>query len=258
MYWNLLLIFLIVALILSSIGFYKYVYFLSVGYGLAISGISVAVIITMFKNFNAIDFVLAILLFLYGIRLSGFLIFRELKSKQYKKTLNNAMKTQEKMNVFVKLSIWISVAVLYTAQVCPVFYRVANKSEDMIIPIIGIIISLVGLVVETMADLEKSKQKLLNPKMVATKKLYSVVRCPNYLGEILFWTGIFVSGVTSLNRIGQWLLAIISYVSIVSIMINGAKRLEKGQNQRYGNNEEYIKYRDKTPILFPLIHIYHL
>ncbi|MCF0128257.1 MAG: steroid reductase, partial [Pseudobutyrivibrio sp.] len=48
------------------------------------------------------------------------------------------------------------------------------------------------------------------------------------------------------------------YVCIVYIMVDGAKRMEKGHIERYGNKEEYQNYANKTPILIPLIPLYHL
>ena len=94
--------------------------------------------------------------------------------------------------------------------------------------------------------------------MVATKGLYKIVRCPNYFGEILFWTGVFVSGITAYRRVGQWIMAILALIAIVYIMFNGAQRLEKRQNERYGNDPAYREYVNKTPIILPLIPIYHL
>jgi hypothetical protein len=41
-------------------------------------------------------------------------------------------------------------------------------------------------------------------------------------------------------------------------MFNGAQRLEKRQMERYGDNEEYNTYANKTPIIIPLLPIYHL
>ena len=41
-------------------------------------------------------------------------------------------------------------------------------------------------------------------------------------------------------------------------MFDGAKRLEKRQNKRYGGDPEYDAYASKTPIILPLVPIYHL
>ena len=94
--------------------------------------------------------------------------------------------------------------------------------------------------------------------MVATKGLYKMCRCPNYLGEIIFWTGVFVSGIPCYAGVGQWIMAIFAYIAIVFIMFNGAQRLEKRQMARYGANDEYNTYANKTPIIIPLLPIYHL
>ena len=72
--------------------------------------------------------------------------------------------------------------------------------------------------------------------MVATQGLYRLVRCPNYLGEIIFWTGVFVGALDALTGAGQWILAVLAYLCIVMVMVNGAQRLEKRQHARYGSD----------------------
>ena len=58
--------------------------------------------------------------------------------------------------------------------------------------------------------------------------------------------------------VGQWITAVLAYICIVFIMFNGAQRLEKRQMARYGENEEYNTYANKTPIIIPFLPIYHL
>ncbi len=263
MYWDILLIICIVCAVLCAVGFYKYVYFLSIGYGFAIAGGGLTVLIITLKNgwAEGVTFLLILqtLLFLaYGARLSGFLLVREIKNAAYRKTLKEATGNDKKIPVFVSISIWVCVAILYTAQVSPMLFRYANGSKDIVLPIIGIIISVCGLCLESLADKQKSEQKKKDPNMVATKGLYKMVRCPNYLGEIIFWTGVFVSGITTYTGIGQWLMAVIAYICIIYIMFNGAQRLEKRQMARYGNDKAYNAYADKTPIIIPFLPIYHV
>lgn len=261
--WTYLGIILAVCAVLCAVGFYKFVYFLSIGYGFAIAGGGIAILILAVANGWSDGVlwlaILQMLLFLaYGIRLSGFLLVREIKNAAYRKTLKEATGNDKKMPVFVLATIWVCVAILYTAQVSPMFYRYFNQSKDILIPVVGMVISVLGLVLETVADNQKSAQKKENPDMVATKGLYKIVRCPNYLGEIIFWTGVFISGMTTYAGAGQWIMAIVAFVCIVFIMFNGAQRLEKRQMERYGENEEYNAYADKTPIIIPLLPVYHL
>ena len=137
-------------------------------------------------------------------------------------------------------------------------FRVVNSSEDIILPLVGVVISLAGIIIEASADRQKSQQKKERPDMVATKGLYKIVRCPNYFGEITFWTGVFIGGISTYSTPGQWITASLAYIAIVYIMFNGAQRLEKRQMKRYGDNKEYKTYADKTPIIIPFLPIYHL
>ncbi len=260
--WSLLGILAIVCAVLSAVGFYKFVYFLSIGYGFAVAGGGIAILVMAFVNPTATPIWLLLIqaaLFLaYGIRLSGFLLVREIKSASYKKTFKEVSGDGKKMPFFVLFTIWVSVTVLYVAQVSPMLFRYDNGAADLVLPLIGIVISVLGLVLETVADNQKSAQKKVRPDMVATEGLYKLCRCPNYLGEIIFWTGVFIAGITAYATVGQWITAILAYVCIVYIMFNGAQRLEKRQMGRYGENEEYNNYANKTPIIIPFLPIYHL
>ena len=264
--WSLLGILYIVCAVLCAVGFYKFVYFLSIGYGFAVAGGGIAILVMALITPTAaplwILLIQAALFLAYGIRLSGFLLVRELKNITFKKTDvakdTLAKNGEKKMPVFVLATIWIVVAALYVTQVSPMLFRYDNGCTDILLPIIGFVVSIGGLVLESIADNQKSQQKKERPDMVATKGLYKMCRCPNYLGEIIFWTGVFISGITAYQGVGQWIMAIFAYIAIVFIMFNGAQRLEKRQMARYGKDEEYNTYANKTPIIIPLLPIYHL
>lgn len=256
--WEYLWILAVVSAVLCAVGFYKFVYFLSIGYGFAIAGLGVAILLLFRQQVALVHGIQCLLFLAYGVRLSGFLLYREIKNAAYRKTLAEATTAEKGMPIFVKACIWVFVTVLYVAQVSPVFYRQYNGAGDTLLPWIGVLISIAALVIESLADKQKSDQKAKRPDMVATEGLYKLVRCPNYFGEILFWTGVLVGGLSALQGVGQWLMGILSYIAIVFIMFNGAQRLEKRQLARYGNRPEYQAYADKTPIILPLLPIYHL
>ena len=260
--WTHLGIFFVLSLLVCLCGFKKYVYFMSIGYGFSVAVIGAAMavmsLIGIYPAAGLAHYLQFALFVIYGFRLSGFLLIRELKNAAYRKTLAEATGDESKMPIFVKVVMWLTMGVLYTAQTSGVAFRLFNGAESTICQWIGIAISLFGIILEAIADQQKSAQKAKRPDMVATEQLYKIVRCPNYFGEILFWTGITVSSLDILQGIGQWITVIIAYILIVFIMFNGAQRLEKRQMKRYGNNAEYKAYADKTPIIIPLLPIYHL
>ena len=260
--WGHLGIFFALSLLVCLCGFKKYVYFMSIGYGFSVAVIGAAMavmsIMGVYPAAGIAHYLQFALFVIYGFRLSGFLLIREIKNASYRKTLAEATGDESKMPIFVKFFMWIFMGVLYVAQTSGVAFRLFNGAEGTVCQWIGIGISAFGIILEAIADQQKSKQKAERPDMVATKQLYKIVRCPNYFGEILFWTGVTVSALDILQGVGQWITAIIAYILIVFIMFNGAQRLEKRQMARYGNNEEYKTYADKTPIIIPLLPVYHL
>ena len=85
--------------------------------------------------------------------------------------------------------------------------------------------------------------------------LFRLVRCPNYLGEMIFWTGVFLSGIGAV-RGWQWLVCLLGYGGIIFVMFSGARRLEVRQNKNYGKDPEYQKYVKTVPILLPFVPLY--
>lgn len=263
------LVLFIAALIFCCVGFKEFVWFMSVGYGLSVCGIGLANIIVIltggslgslsFAELSGLPLWIAIaqsVLFVgYGIRLGGFLLIRELKNAAYKKTLQEASGAEPP--IFVKVVMWLLMGALYLAQTAGLNYRIHNDSDAVILPIVGLVISLIGVITEATADKQKGAQKKADPNMVATKGLFKLVRCPNYFGEVTFWTGTFISGLSSYHGFGQWLVAIIGYIAIVYIMFNGCQRLDKRQSKRLAGNPEFEKYATSTPILIPFIPWYY-
>jgi len=260
--WTHLGIFFGLSLLVCLCGFKKYVYFMSIGYGFSVAVIGAAMavmsLIGLYPGAGIAHYIQYALFVIYGFRLSGFLLIREIKNAAYRKTLAEATGDESKMPIFVKVFMWLFMGVLYVAQTSGVAFRLFNGAEGSVCQWIGIAISAFGIGLEAVADQQKSRQKAERPDMVAMKQLYKIVRCPNYFGEILFWTGVTVSALDCLQGVGQWVTVIIAYILIVFIMFNGAQRLEKRQMARYGNDPEYKAYADKTPIIIPLLPVYHL
>ena len=245
----------IAAMVISSIGFKNYVWFISLGYGFSIAGEGLLMMI-LYRGQLTIGTIICCALFIvYGCRLGGYLAVREFGSSSYKKNMKGEIKDGKSVPFGVKIAIWVTCALLYVTQVSGVFYRLINKAEDNIAVYIGAGIMLLGLVLESVADIQKNKAKKINPKRFVDTGLYRLVRCPNYLGEMIFWTGVVISAIGAVTG-WQWTLIAIGYIGIIFVMFSGARRLEIRQNKNYGKDPEYQKYVKSVPIMVPFIPLY--
>ena len=251
-YW----ILLAVSLFLSSVGFYMYIYFFSLGYGLAVAGLGITLAIGFRAQLSAPDLLVCALLVLYGLRLAGYLLVREIRSVAYRKVLAPEMVRSRQMSMGPKLAIWVSCALLYTLEIIPVYFRFQNGGTPDAMLWTGMTVMLCGLVLETAADLQKTRAKKQDPYRFVSTGLYHLVRCPNYLGELIFWLGVLLSGVFVLNGPVQWALAVLGYFCLIFIMFSGARRLEIRQDRNYSEDPEYRDYCRTVPILLPLIPLY--
>jgi len=244
-----------ICMLVSAIGFKNYVWFISLGYGFSIAAEGLAMLILYGQNLTLGTILCCVLFILYGLRLGGYLAIRELGSSAYKKNMKGEIKDGKTVPFGVKIAIWVTCAVLYVTQVSGVFYRLLNEAQDNVLVFIGAAVMLLGVSLETAADIQKNNAKKINPRRFVDTGLYRIVRCPNYLGEMIFWTGVLISGIGAV-RGWQWLVVVIGYVGIIFVMFSGARRLEIRQDKNYGNDPEYQKYVKTVPILLPFIPLY--
>jgi len=245
-----------VCMIVSSIGFKNYVWFISLGYGFSIAAEGLAMLL-LYRDGLSLGTILCCILFIvYGCRLGGYLAYRELKSSSYKKNMTGEIKDGKTVPFGVKIAIWVTCAVLYVTQIAGVFYRLHNGSGTNVWTWVGAAIMVVGIVLESAADIQKNQAKKVNPRRFVDTGLYRIVRCPNYLGEMIFWTGVLISGIGAVSGIGQWIVVLVGYVGIIFVMFSGARRLEIRQNKNYGNDPEYQKYVKTVPIMVPFVPLY--
>uniref|UniRef100_A0A8D0C0W8 Steroid 5-alpha reductase C-terminal domain-containing protein n=1 Tax=Salvator merianae TaxID=96440 RepID=A0A8D0C0W8_SALMN len=112
----------------------------------------------------------------------------------------------------------------------------------------------VGFIIESVADQQKwhFRSNPDNAGKFIQSGLWAYSRHPNYLGEILIWTGLFISAASVLRR---W-----QYISILSPMlvwfllnyISGIPILEKAAMKRWGKEPAFQTYLQKTPVLWPV------
>ena len=244
-----------ICMLVSSIGFKNYVWFISLGYGFSIAAQGVAMLIMYGQGLTLGTIITCVLFILYGQRLGGYLAIREFGGSAYKKNMKGEIKDGKTVPFGVKVAIWTTCAVLYVTQVSGVFYRLLNAAQDNVFVFIGAAVMLMGVSLETAADIQKNNAKKINPRRFVDTGLYRIVRCPNYLGEMIFWTGVLISGIGAVSG-WQWLVVVIGYIGIIFVMFSGARRLEIRQNKNYGADPEYQKYVKTVPILLPFIPLY--
>lgn len=252
-------ILLALSLAVSSVGWYYFIYFFSIGYGLSISVLSVATAIIFRDAITLPIALLCAVLFIYGIRLALYLFIREKKSEAYKKILYQPESTKKKP-AFVMTMIWLMCALLYVGQISPATFYLYNITEGL--PVndawawAGTIVAALGIAIEAIADAQKSRAKKVNPKRYVDTGLYRIVRCPNYFGEILMWTGSFIICFGACCNVWQWVIATLGYIGIVYVMFSGARRLEMRQEETYGKDAAFKEYTAKTPLIIPFVPIY--
>lgn len=246
-------------LAVSALGFRRTDYFVSLGYGFSIAAQAV---LFPFAYLATLDFwqgAQSILLLVYGLRLSSHLIARE-RQPSFARELEASKERSRHIVGWLKVVIWVSVAALYVAMYAPALISLSRAGEDVALPSLGwgLAVAVIGLAIESLADWQKTRFKAEHPSRFCDVGFYRVVRSPNYFGEMVFWLGIFVSGISAYASWLDWGLAIVGFVCIQLIMLGSTRRLELKQTERYGEDAAFQGYVREVPILFPVVPVYSL
>lgn len=191
----------------------------------------------------------------YGMRLVAFLRRRQssdtYNNSNHGKEMNSKMDSTPMpakcfVTVFVSLT---QLATTYALQ------PVVQANEFPVAGWAGLAAGAGGLLLETIADEQKLAAKQKDPNSPVMSGLYSIMRHPNYLGEILFWLGVFGGAQASIPLSGSWLQRFkgsFGPLMMVWVMIGAAGRLdEEAISKKYADNATYKQYFSATGSLLP-------
>ena len=91
---------LAVAAVITAAGFYKFVYFISIGYAFSVAGLAVAMMIGFGTSLTLPVAILLAIIAVYAARLGIFVVIREYKNVAYRKVLDEASTGFKKIPVF--------------------------------------------------------------------------------------------------------------------------------------------------------------
>jgi steroid 5-alpha reductase family enzyme len=248
MLWSLAIIFVIQVLFFIFASMLKTDKVTDLAYGMTFVILSW---IWLFYNgiFDLMHVLLATMITLWGVRLAGYLFYRIMKIKK------DARFDGIREHFWKFAGFWTVQTIIIFIVMLPVIMLLNIKSIIPLttISIIGFFIWLFGFLTETIADHQKFTFRN-NPKNKGKwidTGLWHYSRHPNYFGEILCWIGVFVYVIPVLSG-ASW-IAIISPISITAILLffSGIPPLERKEDEMYGKNKEYRKYKKTTSVLIP-------
>ena len=149
---------------------------------------------------------------------------------------------------------WLGQGIVAWILLLPVLFMADNATNVGWFAYAGMAIWLGGLMIETVADLQKYRfsQDVNNKGKWITSGLWSRSRHPNYFGEICIWIGMYVMVFSSLDTIEK-IVGLASPVMIYITLryISGVPPLEKYADDTWGNDSKYQQYKTKTNLLIP-------
>lgn len=124
-----------------------------------------------------------------------------------------------------------------------------REERFALLSLAGVVIMLAAVALEHVSDwtIHRFLREHGQEKRTCNVSVWSRSRHPNYLGEMLFWTGMYVYFVALCPQIwykGLGFLSIIALFLLVSIPMMEKHNLER--------RPDYARYRERTPMLVPL------
>lgn len=118
---------------------------------------------------------------------------------------------------------------------------------------LGILVWLGGFALEVVADRQKQAFRAdpANRERFIATGLWGRCRHPNYLGEIVLWTGVALVAWPALVGWQRATLVSPLFVFVLLTRISGIPLLEARARRRWGSDPAFLAYLEQTPRLFP-------
>ena len=194
------------------------------------------------------DYIIVGCIAVWAIRLGSFLFLRIHKAGEDSRFRTIKPNFTRFLMTWTLQGMWVSMCLLCVLTALSSYTGVIMNNVFFV----GLVIYVLGLVIEIVADQQKTvfRREPKNKDKFITTGLWSLSRHPNYLGEILLWSGIAIMSVSSLQGLQYLTLISPLFVYILLVYISGIRLLENQAEKKWGHLDSYKEYVKNTPSLF--------
>ena len=199
---------------------------------------------------SARELIVSLLVVIWALRLSSFLylrIHRTGKDGRFDRLKTSPIRFLVPWTI---QGLWVFLTMIV---VIVINSQAESAPELGIWDAIGLLMWLLGFSIEVIADNQKSafNANSENQGNWIDSGLWSYSRHPNYLGEIMLWTGIACFGISCFSGMERlaWISPIFIYLLLTKI--SGVPILDRRGLEKWGVQPEYHNYREETPTLLP-------
>ena len=213
-----------------------------------ISYISIVLYVLLSSTDGIINFgnmIVSSLIIMWTIRLGTFLFTRIKKAGEDKRFREIKKSFSWFFMAFTISGMWVSICAICALT------GISNGIELTGITYIGIIIFIIGFALEIISDNQKTNFRKIeyNKDKFITTGLWKYSRHPNYLGEIVLWTGVAIISYSSLEVYQMFTLVSPIFTYLLLVNVSGINLLEKSGEKKWGHLDSYKSYKENTPRL---------
>jgi steroid 5-alpha reductase family enzyme len=208
-----------------------------------------AVALLLSDDLDARAVIVAVMVFVWALRLGTFLFRRVRRDGRDGRFDRIKVDPLRFFMTWTLQGLWV----LLTLACALAIITGAERRSIGWVAIVGIVVWIVGFAVEVVADQQKSifKKNPANEGRFIVSGLWAWSRHPNYFGEITLWFGIAIMALPVLSG-WRW-VTLISPVFVVLLLtrVSGIPMLEARAEKRWGDDDEFQRYKSHTPVLIP-------
>ncbi|MFW5893190.1 MAG: DUF1295 domain-containing protein [Bacillota bacterium] len=194
---------------------------------------------------------------LWGVRLSARLIKRNWGKPEDFRYANWRKEWGDKVVIIAFFRVFMIQGIINfivgSASYAVIKYNAFEMADWTQAPVyLGLAIALTGLFFEVVGDAQLKHHIQKGTGSLLDSGLWSLTRHPNYFGEIMIWSGLYIVGIAMMinGTIGvpYYLVLVLSPLLMTTVLLKVSTPLLEKHMEKYDGWKDYV---NRTPMVFP-------